>query len=66
MQNVIVNNVRGVSFLSLLTLLFIFLKLNGTIQWSWLWVLGPLWIPFAVVFVFLGVASIFGYFKFKK
>lgn len=37
----------GVGFLGLLTILFIALKLMGVISWSWLWVLSPLWIPFA-------------------
>ena len=32
------------SFLPLLTILFIGLKLTNHIQWSWLWVLSPLWI----------------------
>lgn len=30
-----------------LTLLFIILKLFGAIQWSWIWVFSPLWIPLA-------------------
>lgn len=39
---------NGVGFLSLLTLLFIGLKLGGAITWSWVWVLSPLWIPFGL------------------
>ena len=31
-------------FVTLLTVLFIGLKLAGIITWSWLWVLSPLWI----------------------
>lgn len=38
----------GIGFLGLLCLLFIALKLTGYIQWEWLWVLAPLWIPVAV------------------
>lgn len=38
----------GPSFLALLGILFIGLKLCGVIGWSWLWVLCPLWLPFAV------------------
>lgn len=34
----------GISFAGLLTIVFIVLKLVGTIQWSWVWVLSPLWI----------------------
>jgi len=32
----------------LLLIAFIILKLCGVIQWSWLWVLAPLWIPLAI------------------
>jgi len=38
--------VRGTSFPTLLTVLFIALKLCGIIDWSWWWVLSP--IPIAV------------------
>jgi hypothetical protein len=31
--------------------LFLALKLTGYIDWSWLWVLAPLWIPLAIVAV---------------
>ena len=46
--------VRGPGFASLLTLLFIALKLTGVIAWPWVWVLAPLWIGF-IVAVLLGV-----------
>ena len=39
---------------TLLTVLFVGLKLTGYINWPWLWVLSPLWIPLAL---FLGFAS---------
>ena len=42
-------------FLPLLTVLFIGLKLTGHIDWSWWWVLSPLWAPFAIVFGIWGV-----------
>ena len=35
-------------FISGLTLLFIYLKMTSYIDWSWLWVLNPLWISFVV------------------
>lgn len=47
----------GIGFLELLTLAFIILKLCGVIQWSWLWVLSPIWIPTALV---LGILLIVG------
>lgn len=42
----------------LLAVLFIGLKLTNHIQWSWLWVLSPLWIGFllALFSLCLGVA----------
>ena len=43
----------GVSFLGLLTLLFIGLKLTGYITWSWIWVLAPLWIPISITLLLL-------------
>ena len=38
----------GIGLGGLLTVLFIGLKLTNVIQWSWLWVLSPLWIPVAI------------------
>lgn len=46
----------GVSFAELLTLVFIVLKLLDVIDWSWWWVLSPLWITFGLVIAILGVA----------
>ncbi len=42
---------RGVNFLELLLLAFIILKLTGFINWSWWWVLSPMWIPLTIVVV---------------
>lgn len=47
-----------IGFCGALTLLFIALKLCGTITWSWLWVLSPLWIGLSVFFVVLSIFSI--------
>ena len=49
---------RGPGFSSLLTLVFIVLKLIGVINWSWWWVLAPLWIPFGIVLVVVIIISI--------
>lgn len=35
----------GLSSLSALQIAFIVLKLTGFIEWSWLWVLSPMWLP---------------------
>lgn len=39
---------NGTPFLGLLTLLFIALKLTDVIDWSWWWVLSPVWISLSV------------------
>lgn len=43
----------GIGFCSLLTIVFITLKLMKVIAWPWLWVLSPLWIPIALVLFLL-------------
>jgi len=48
----------GIGFTGLLTVAFIVLKLMGKIDWSWWWVLSPLWIGFAFVLVVVGIVFI--------
>lgn len=48
------NSSGGVGFFSLLTIVFIVLKLCNVIAWSW-WVTCPLWAPIPVFFVGLGL-----------
>ena len=43
------NTSSGVGFGGLLTILFIGLKLGEIIDWSWWWVLSPIWLPIAVL-----------------
>lgn len=50
--------VGGVSFGSLLTLVFIVLKLTGVINWSWVWVLSPLWISAILILILVIVLHI--------
>lgn len=42
---------------ALLTIVFIILKTQETIDWDWVWVLSPLWViaGLAVIFGLLGV-----------
>lgn len=49
----------GTSFLTLLTVLFIALKLTGYIDWSWWWVLAPLWGQFVLVLVIIVIGLLF-------
>ena len=41
-------NYGGISFFGLLQIVFIVLKLIDKIDWSWWWVLAPMWIPLAI------------------
>ena len=45
----------GIGFTGLLTIAFIVLKLCNVINWSWWWVLSPIWIS---VGLFVGVLAI--------
>ena len=38
------NSSGGIGFVGLLTILFVGLKLTNYIDWSWGWVLSPIWI----------------------
>lgn len=52
------NVVGGISFLDLLQVAFIILKLCGVIKWSWWLVLLPLWIELGVLGILLIVLII--------
>lgn len=45
---------NGVKLDVVLTLIFIVLKFVGVIDWSWIWVLSPLWLT-VVLIVFLAI-----------
>lgn len=47
----------GIGFAGLLAVLFIGLKLTHYIDWSWWWVLSPLWLPLAIVLGILGIVA---------
>lgn len=49
----------GIGFTGLLTIVFIVLKLTNYIDWSWWWVLSPLWIgSIILVLILLAIAII--------
>lgn len=53
-------NNGGVGIGTVLTIIFVVLKLTGNIDWSWWWVLSPLWIVGAFILfllVLLGVIA---------
>lgn len=56
-----------------LTIIFILLKVTGVINWSWLWVLSPLWIYYLLlvlclvwVFGLVGLVLLFPFCLFLK
>lgn len=60
----------GIGFGSALLLTFIILKLVGVIDWSWWWVLSPIWIPvvllMAASILLIVVYRIVKYFRLKN
>jgi hypothetical protein len=45
----------GLGFTGALTILFIGLKLCNVINWSWWWVLSPIWISLSLVLFILAI-----------
>lgn len=49
------NNTGAMKFCDVLLIVFVVLKLVGVIDWSWVWVLAPFWIP-TLIAIFLIIA----------
>lgn len=48
---------KGLGIFSILTIIFIILKLTKVIKWSWVWVFAPMWIWLIIailIFALLG------------
>lgn len=45
------NNAGGLGLGTILTIVFVVLKLCGVIDWAWIWVLAPLWISAALTII---------------
>lgn len=58
-------NVRngGMGFISVLTLIFVILKLTNNISWSWIWVLSPIWISIILIILIFGIILVTGRIK---
>lgn len=48
----------GPGMATLLTVLFVALKLTGNINWAWVWVLSPVWISLILAVVMLIVVAL--------
>ena len=52
-KEIIVKHENSIGFLGLLFIVFLVLKWTSVINWSWWWITAPLWIPWALVILFL-------------
>lgn len=57
----------GASALELLLIAFIVLKLCKVINWSWWWVLSPIWIPIGLWFILVLIMTLIHlFYKLKR
>jgi len=60
-------NTNSFPLASVLTIVFVVLKLSGVITWSWWWVFSPMWISAALaLFIVLLSAVLFSIFRLAK
>jgi len=55
-----------IGFFGLLTIVFVTLKLIGGIDWSWVWVLAPLWGGFMLFFMMVFGLIVFEIYYLKR
>lgn len=55
----------GIGFVGLLTIVFITLKLLNVINWSWWWVVSPIWITASLVIITV-VLGFIGYLIYRS
>ena len=53
----------GLGIVSVLTIIFVVLKLLGGIKWSWIWVLSSIWVSAVIVVAVFSVILIGGRIK---
>lgn len=56
----------GLGLASVLTVVFVVLKLVGVINWKWIWVLCPLWIDLILTVLVIGGILIYYVYDDKK
>jgi hypothetical protein len=61
MSEKMMTSYTGLSFLQVLTIVFVVLKLTNVINWSWWFVLMPLWLPITIFLsiMFFVLVSVF-------
>jgi len=45
---------NGIGCFTVLAMIFVVLKLTDNIDWSWWWILAPIWIPAVLVLAIVG------------
>lgn len=55
----------GISFPTLLFIVFLILKLTNVIDWSWWWVTSPLWISAGLTLLIMGIIVILSLCSYK-
>lgn len=60
------NTSNGIGVGSLLTIAFVILKLCHVIEWSWVWVLSPIWIGLGLAILLIGIGFLCAVIKNKK
>jgi len=45
----------GIGFIGMLTLIFIVAKIWGKLNWSWWWIISPIWITLGVAVIIIGI-----------
>lgn len=62
MSKAVESSSGGIGFGGLLGIVFITLKLLGKIDWPWVWVLSPIWIPVAILAIIVVVLALVWFF----
>lgn len=60
----------GPGLVTLLTLVFVYLKVTNQLDWSWVWVLSPIWISvglsLGLLLLFFGVFAVGAFFVHRQ
>ena len=48
----------GIGFVGLLTIVFVVLKLTNVIDWSWWWVLSPIWVAALLTIAIIAIFAV--------
>ena len=48
----------GIGIFTVVGIVFIILKLCKVINWSWIWILSPFWIPIVIIIVIVVIGAV--------